>query len=368
MSPEYCSPPSPISGTPAGRQARAALWMAVTWGTPTPATTRVVQIDPGPTPTLTPSAPASTRALAPAYVATLPPMMSTSAAAGSAFSRRHHLQHALGVTVGGVDDQQVDPLLDQRHRPLPGVAEEADGGADAQPALVVLGGVGVLVGLDEVLERDQAAAAGPARRPAAASRSCSGPAAPSRRSADADPAGDQRHLGHHLTDQPGRVGLEPHVAVGDDAEQLQVLVDDRDPGDLETAAHRLGLADGRLRRDGDRLVDHPGLGALDHVDLVRLVLDGQVAVDDPQPALPGDGHRHPGLGDGVHRGGDQGYADGDPLGHPGRRGHLRGDDVALGRLQQHVVEGQPDPFEGQRHASRTEIIGRQHGPAFRAQR
>jgi len=33
--------------------------MAVTWGTPTPATTRVVQIEPGPTPTLTASAPAS---------------------------------------------------------------------------------------------------------------------------------------------------------------------------------------------------------------------------------------------------------------------------------------------------------------------
>src|SRR5919107_4200486 len=77
MSPEYCRPPSPITGTPAGRQAREALWMAVTWGTPTPATTRVVQMEPGPTPTFTPSAPASTSALAPAKVATLPPMTST---------------------------------------------------------------------------------------------------------------------------------------------------------------------------------------------------------------------------------------------------------------------------------------------------
>ena len=31
---------------------------AVTWGTPAPATTRVVQMEPGPTPTLIPSAPA----------------------------------------------------------------------------------------------------------------------------------------------------------------------------------------------------------------------------------------------------------------------------------------------------------------------
>ena len=50
----------------------------MTCGTPTPATTRVVQIEPGPTPTLTPSAPASTRAWAPARVATLPPITSVS--------------------------------------------------------------------------------------------------------------------------------------------------------------------------------------------------------------------------------------------------------------------------------------------------
>src|SRR5256885_15055592 len=77
MSPEYCRPPSPITGTPAGRHASAAFMMAVTCGTPTPATTRVVQIEPGPTPTLTASAPASTSASAPAYVAMLPAMTST---------------------------------------------------------------------------------------------------------------------------------------------------------------------------------------------------------------------------------------------------------------------------------------------------
>ena len=82
MSPEYCRPPSPMSGTPAGPQASDAWWIAVTCGTPTPATTRVVQIEPGPTPTLTASTPASTRACAPARVATLPPMTCTCRVAG----------------------------------------------------------------------------------------------------------------------------------------------------------------------------------------------------------------------------------------------------------------------------------------------
>ena len=65
-------------GTPAGVAAFAASWIAEICGTPTPATMRVVQIEPGPTPTLMPSAPASTSAWAPSRVATLPPTMSIS--------------------------------------------------------------------------------------------------------------------------------------------------------------------------------------------------------------------------------------------------------------------------------------------------
>ena len=47
-------------------------------GYPTPAITRVVQIDPGPIPTLMPSAPASTKYLAASAVAILPTMTSRS--------------------------------------------------------------------------------------------------------------------------------------------------------------------------------------------------------------------------------------------------------------------------------------------------
>ena len=51
---------------------------AVICGTPMPATTRVVQIEPGPMPTLTASTPAAMRAVVASPVATLPAMMSTS--------------------------------------------------------------------------------------------------------------------------------------------------------------------------------------------------------------------------------------------------------------------------------------------------
>ncbi len=50
-----------MTGMPLPLMAFEASKMAVSWGTPTPAMMRVVQIEPGPMPTLMPSAPASTK-------------------------------------------------------------------------------------------------------------------------------------------------------------------------------------------------------------------------------------------------------------------------------------------------------------------
>src|SRR5450830_140983 len=74
ISPEYLIPPSAIIDTPEPSAASAQLATAVICGTPTPATTRVVQMEPGPIPTFTASAPCSTKANAAAAVAILPPI------------------------------------------------------------------------------------------------------------------------------------------------------------------------------------------------------------------------------------------------------------------------------------------------------
>ena len=105
-------------------------------GTPTPATTRVVQIEPGPTPTFTASAPASISASAASPVAMLPAI--DLELAGEARDARDHLDDAARVAVRGVDDEHVDARVDQRLRALERVRPDADRGADAQPALRVL--------------------------------------------------------------------------------------------------------------------------------------------------------------------------------------------------------------------------------------
>ena len=61
-----------IKGTPALVATLAQSMLAVIYGTPAPATTRVVQMAPGPMPTLIPSTPALIRSRAAAAVAMLP--------------------------------------------------------------------------------------------------------------------------------------------------------------------------------------------------------------------------------------------------------------------------------------------------------
>ena len=81
-SPEPRIPPSAMIGTPADAAAAAQSRIAVSCGTPAPVTTRVVQVDPGPTPTLTPSAPAAIRSRVPSAVATFPTISETSGQRG----------------------------------------------------------------------------------------------------------------------------------------------------------------------------------------------------------------------------------------------------------------------------------------------
>ena len=119
--------------------------------------------------------------------------------------------------------------------------------------------------------------------------------------ADSYWAGDQWHWGHDLAHRARWVALETHVPVRDNSEQPEFTINNWDPGDMEAATHRVGFPDAGTRGDGDRLLNHARLRAFHDVDLVGLILDGEVAVDDAEASLPGNRDRHPSLGDGIHR-------------------------------------------------------------------
>ncbi|MCY1225544.1 hypothetical protein D9M72_377420 [compost metagenome] len=214
-----------------------------------------------------------------------------------------HVQHTLGVSVGGVNEQSVHTGVNEGHGTLPAVTEESDGGPDSQPAFVVLGGKRVLLGLREVLGGDEALEPALVVNQRKLFDLVGGELVRRFLAADAHMPGDQGHLGHDVADKADgeiRFRHEAGVAVGDDAEEPHALVDDRQAGDPVVRADLVELGQGRFRADGQRVGDHAGFAALDPVHLVGLVLDGQVAVDHAQAALAGHGDSHAGLGDGVH--------------------------------------------------------------------
>ena len=135
---------------PAAAAATSAC--AVSWGTPTPATTRVVQIEPGPMPTLTASAPASTRAAPPrgGDVAGDDLGGVGQAPDGATLSiTPREWPCAVSTTI-----TSAPAAISASARSSPGRAG-ADGGTDPQPALLVLAGVGEALRLLDVLDGDQ---------------------------------------------------------------------------------------------------------------------------------------------------------------------------------------------------------------------
>src|SRR6266496_5621688 len=74
-----------------------------------------------------------------------------------ATTRVVQIEHALRMPVRGIDHDDVHSGLHQRGDALLGAFAHADRGADAELSMLVLAGFGVLARLENVLHRDQAA-------------------------------------------------------------------------------------------------------------------------------------------------------------------------------------------------------------------
>ena len=240
MSPEYLIPPSAMTGTPYFLATCATSYTAVICGTPMPATIRVVQIEPGPMPTLTASAPAAISASAASAVAMFPAMTGTFGNSAltifrvlmmfllwpCAESRTSTSACASTSAWARSSTFAVTPMLRRR--------------ADDP---FVTGGVGELDSLFDVLDGDESleVAVFVYQRQLldlvlAQDCLCLFHRSANRRS-------DQIVLGHDLGDRAVIVGEETHVTVGDDAHQLAHAVHNGNAGDLVLSHEFVGIRD-----------------------------------------------------------------------------------------------------------------------------
>src|SRR5688572_19387076 len=194
----------------------------------------------------------------------------------------------LGMPVGGVDDEEVDVRLEEGLGAFEVV--DADGGADAKAAAGVLAGVGELDLLVEVLHREKAAEVEVGVDEEELLDLALVEEAFGALDGGAGGRGEEGRLRHDVGDLLGVVGLEPHVAAGDDADQL-AADGDGDAADVLVAHHPAGGRDALVGGEADRIGDDAGLEALDPRHFADLIGGGEVPVDDADAAFLGEGDR-----------------------------------------------------------------------------
>src|ERR1035437_1671510 len=241
------------------------------------------------------------------------------------------------MAVRAVDGQHVHFGFGQFLRAFEEIAGGADGRTYAQAALRVLGRVGIFQLLLNVLDRDQALevvlvidheklldAVLVENFFGVFERGSHG-------------HGDEVSLGHYFIDGNIEAGFKAQVAVGENADQFAVL-GDGDAGNLVFAHDLEGVAYSVGGRHGYRIDDHAAFRTLHLVDFVGLLLDGQVAVNNPQPTLLRQRDRHVRLGHGVHGGAHDRNVQADVAGELRLGAGLRWNYVGASGQQKDVIE------------------------------
>ena len=146
----------------------------------------------------------------------------------------HLPEHAQAVAVGRVNIDYVNLGGQQRVNPLKHVVRDAHRGAAQQPAVRVLGAVGILARLFNILDRDQAAEVSVLIHDREFLNPVAGQDLLGLLQGGAFRRGDQVFTGHDLADGAAVICFKPEIPVGQDADQFPF------PGDWHAADRRSG--------------------------------------------------------------------------------------------------------------------------------
>ncbi len=202
--------------------------------------------------------------------------------------------------MGGIDDDGIDASLYESLCTLKRVFGDTHTGCHTQTALVILAGIGLVLGLGDVLVGDQTdeVVLGIHHRQflnLVLLQNLSGVG-----QVGLLMRGHQILLGHHVIDQLVKMTLETQVTVGDDTHEDVVLIHHGDTANMIFSHHTKGIGYCLTTANGHGIVDHTVLGTLDNGYLTSLLLNGHVLVNDANTSLTGNGNSHRRLGNRVH--------------------------------------------------------------------
>ena len=144
---------------------------------------------------------------------------------------------------------------------------------------------------------------------------------------------------HHIIYGAVDVLLEAEVTVGDDADQMTLIVNNRNAADVIFRHQFKGCTDAAAALNGDGVVNHTILGTLHDSHLSGLLLDAHVLVNHTDASLAGNGNRHRGFCDCIHRSCHEGNLQFDVARKERFKRHGTREHLGIGGNQQDVVVG-----------------------------
>ena len=243
------------------------------------------------------------------------------------------------MSVGGVDQKDIDAGLDESLCPRLIARTCADGSADAETPKCILAGIRLSLGLLEVLDGNH-----------------SGEAEIVINDEDALDlmllhklldlltggvllCGDQLVLrGHDLGDRLLHVSDEAGVPSGDDADEEAVMINDRISGIAVLHGKCKNVSESHVGGYSGRSNHHSALEALYAADCLCLLLDAHVLVDESETALLGNGNSHLRARYGIHRSGNHRDVKGNILGQTGMEIGCVGKNSRMSGDKQHIVK------------------------------
>ena len=209
--------------------------------------------------------------------------------------------------MSGIDDDGVGTCIHQRLHAVERVEGDTHAGGYAQTALAVLAGHRLVLGLGDVLIGNQTYQMVVLIHYGELFYLVLLQNVGSCRQVCLLMGGHQVVFRHHLVYGAVQPALKAQVAVGDDTYQMTVIIYYGNTADVVFRHDVQGLSDCASQGNGDGVVDHAVLCALDNSHLARLILYRHILVDDTNTSLAGNGNSHLAFCYGVHRCRDKGH-------------------------------------------------------------
>ena len=217
----------------------------------------------------------------------------------------HLFQHAQAVPVGRVNIDHVHLRVQQCVDPLKNVVGYAYRGAAQEPAFGILGAVGILACLLNILDGNQAAQVEVLIHDRKFFNPVGGQDFLGLFQGCAFRGCYQVFAGHYLADGAVVIRFKPEVTVGQDAYEFAVP-GNRDSAD-PVAAHQFFSVGNQVFGAQEKGVGNDAvLTALHLIHLGSLFFNGHVFMNDSQSAFPGHGDGHPAVSHGIHGGAQYG--------------------------------------------------------------